>query len=124
MLSDSLGLKAKESDLEAYLSDLSPDRYKQTLQTLSIPDSKKYVSGWNLFKHKVPMWIFILTCLTLAVLAFLRNLSLIPILGVISCLYMMAQIELKNWIGFTIWLLIGLVIYFSYGRKNSRLATK
>jgi basic amino acid/polyamine antiporter, APA family len=122
MLTDSLGIKAKENDLEAYLSDLSLERYKQTLQTLSIPDSKKYVSGWNLFKHKVPMWIFILTCLTLAVLAFLRNLSLIPILGVISCLYMMAQIELKNWIGFTIWLIIGLVIYFSYGRWNSRLA--
>jgi putative Mn2+ efflux pump MntP len=50
--------------------------------------------------------------------------SLIPVLGMTSCLYMMAQIDLKNWIGFTIWLVIGLVIYFCYGYRKSKLNTK
>jgi len=35
---------------------------------------------------------------------------------------MMAQIPLHNWIGFSVWLVVGLVIYFSYGWRNSRLS--
>jgi hypothetical protein len=34
---------------------------------------------------------------------------------------MMAQIDLKNWIGFVIWLIIGLIIYFTYSYKKSKL---
>ena len=67
------------------------------------------------------MWIFIICFLVLTFLSFRWNLSLIPVLGVLSCLYMMTQIELKNWIGFGIWLVIGLVIYFTYGRYKSKL---
>jgi len=36
---------------------------------------------------------------------------------------MMAQIDLQNWIGFVIWLLIGLAIYFLYSKKHSLLNT-
>jgi hypothetical protein len=35
----------------------------------------------------------------------------------------MAQISLKNWIGFVIWLVIGLIIYFGYSFKHSNLNT-
>jgi hypothetical protein len=34
---------------------------------------------------------------------------------------MMAQIDLKNWIGFVIWLIVGLIIYFTYSYKKSKL---
>jgi APA family basic amino acid/polyamine antiporter len=80
-------------------------------------------SGWALFQHKIPMWLFSLTCITLAVLAFRHQLSLIPILGLVSCFYMMAQIPAKSWFGFFIWLVIGLFLYFGYGYKNSKLNT-
>jgi hypothetical protein len=50
-----------------------------------------------------------------------ENLSLIPLLGLVSCLYMMAELSVWNWIYFGCWLLIGLVIYFSYSRHNSKL---
>ncbi len=50
-----------------------------------------------------------------------NKLSLIPVLGIITCLYLMAQIHVRNWIGFTIWLLAGLVIYFAFSYKNSKL---
>ena len=67
------------------------------------------------------MWLFAFTCLYMVVLSYRHNLSLIPILGLISCFYMMAQIPAKSWLGFSIWLVIGLVIYFGYGVKHSKL---
>jgi basic amino acid/polyamine antiporter, APA family len=46
---------------------------------------------------------------------------LVPILGVVFCLYLMASLPFLTWIRFFVWLAIGLVIYFSYGRFHSRV---
>ncbi len=46
---------------------------------------------------------------------------LIPILGVISCIYLMAGLPGITWVRFGIWLLVGFVLYFFYGYWNSRL---
>jgi hypothetical protein len=78
--------------------------------------------GWSHFANKIPSWIFILFTIFITIMAVRHRLSLIPILGLLSCLYMMSQLALANWIYFTIWLLLGLVIYFLYGRKHSKLA--
>jgi APA family basic amino acid/polyamine antiporter len=69
----------------------------------------------------IPMWLFVILCLVLSYYSFTKNLSLIPVLGLIFCFYMMAQIHYVSWIGFVIWLVIGLGIYFSYGLYNSKL---
>lgn len=74
--------------------------------------------------HNIPMWLFAVISLYLSVQCLRKKHSLIPVLGLTSCLYMMAQIDLKNWIGFTIWLVIGLVIYFCYGYRKSKLNAK
>lgn len=71
--------------------------------------------------HAIPMIIFFIVFAVVAVLSFLRNYSLIPVLGLLSCLYMMSQLGTSNWIGFGIWLLIGLIIYFAYGYRHSKL---
>ena len=112
-------------DLEVILSNYSDneDQYQSVVNALPISDSQKYETGFSLFKHKIPMWIFLLSLIGLAVWGYRQNLSLIPMLGLISCLYMMAELSVWNWIYFTIWLLIGLVIYFGYSRKNSQLNT-
>jgi amino acid transporter len=112
-------------DLEVILSKYydNDDQYQSVINALPINDSQKYETGFSLFKHKIPMWIFLISLLGLAVWAYRQNLSLIPLLGLISCLYMMAELSVWNWIYFTIWLLIGLVIYFGYSRKNSKLNT-
>jgi amino acid transporter len=68
-----------------------------------------------------PMFIFFLVFLIMSIASFIKNLSLIPVLGLLTCLYLMAQIHIKNWIGFTVWLIIGLVIYFSYSYRHSKL---
>jgi APA family basic amino acid/polyamine antiporter len=114
---------ASITDLEALLSKYSEDEavYKNTIDNLPIDNSLKYESGFSLFKHKIPMWIFLIVLLGLTVWSFKENLSLIPLLGLVSCLYMMAELSVWNWIYFTCWLLIGLVIYFGFSRKNSKL---
>ncbi|WP_343531500.1 amino acid permease [Pedobacter sp.] len=115
-------LQGKQIDAEAYLSNLNAEQYESFLTKSSVDYHKKYESGWHLFKHKIPMWIFFIICLIITYLSISKNLSLIPVLGLISCLYMMCELELSNWIGFGIWLVVGLVIYFFYGYKNSKLA--
>ena len=46
---------------------------------------------------------------------------LIPILGVISNGYMMYKLGIWNWIRLVVWLAIGLVVYFTYSVKHSRV---
>jgi APA family basic amino acid/polyamine antiporter len=46
---------------------------------------------------------------------------LVPILGVLSCMGLMATLPADTWLRLAVWLLIGLVIYFTYGRKHSHL---
>ena len=116
-------VKDTNADLEEVLSAISQDeaRYKNVIDAMPIDDSLKYESGFALFKHKIPMWIFLISLVFFAVWSWRQNLSLIPLLGLVSCLYMMAELSVWNWIYFTIWLLIGLIIYFSFSRKNSKL---
>lgn len=73
------------------------------------------------FGQKVPSLIFWAFTVFLTVVSIPKKLSLIPSLGLLSCLYMMSEIPLQNWIYFGIWLLIGLLIYFTYSRKHSKL---
>ncbi|WP_129717777.1 amino acid permease [Pedobacter sp. SYP-B3415] len=108
-------------DAVAYLTDLKADRYAAFINQSKISQEKKYEAGWALFKHKIPMWIFLVICVVIAVLCVTHKLSLIPVLGLISCLYMMCELGISNWIGFGIWLVIGLVIYFMYGYRHSKL---
>jgi APA family basic amino acid/polyamine antiporter len=45
----------------------------------------------------------------------------LPILGVVFALYLMSDLPLDTWIRFVVWLLVGIVIYFTYGYRNSRV---
>ncbi len=114
------------TDLEALLSSLNENeiQYKAVVDSLPIDQSLKYESGFSLFKHKIPMWIFLISLVCFAVWSWKQNLSLIPLLGLVCCLYMMAELSIWNWIYFTCWLLIGLIIYFSFSHKNSKLNLK
>jgi APA family basic amino acid/polyamine antiporter len=46
---------------------------------------------------------------------------LVPILGVIANGYMMLNLGFWNWVRLVVWLVIGLVVYFAYSRKHSRV---
>jgi len=47
---------------------------------------------------------------------------LVPILGILTCLLLMFSLPAENWYRLIIWLLIGLLIYFLYGRRHSVMA--
>ncbi len=70
---------------------------------------------------KLPYFLFIGLSAIVTVLAFVKNLSLIPVLGLLSCFYLMTELGYTNWLRFLIWLIIGLVIYFTYSYRHSKL---
>ena len=49
---------------------------------------------------------------------------LVPILGVIVCVYLMSSLPFEAWIRLALWMGLGIAIYFLYGRKNSVLGKK
>ncbi|PJJ79736.1 amino acid permease [Mucilaginibacter auburnensis] len=78
-------------------------------------------SGDDLHQN-FPYFLFVILAAGLAVASFIKNLSLIPVLGLLSCFYLMSSLNYQSWIRFLIWLVIGLVIYATYSYKNSALA--
>lgn len=71
--------------------------------------------------RNLPMIAFFILTIVMTVLAFVKHLSLIPLLGLVSCCYLLTGMAVSNWKWFGVWLVIGLVIYFCYGFKNSKL---
>jgi len=47
----------------------------------------------------------------------------LPLISIGFCLVLMASLPLETWIRFFVWLAIGLVLYFGFGRKHSEFAT-
>ncbi|MBK6344651.1 MAG: amino acid permease [Bacteroidales bacterium] len=78
-------------------------------------------SFWDVFQHKIPHYSFLVVAAVVTFLAIKNQLSLIPALGLITNFYLMSQLGITNWLRFLIWLVIGLVLYFVYGAKHSRL---
>jgi basic amino acid/polyamine antiporter, APA family len=76
------------------------------------------------------LFAFVIVCAGILVLRYTRPelprpfrtpfVPLVPILGILSCGYLMKSLPPDTWIRLFIWLLIGLVIYFTYGRHHSR----
>ena len=78
--------------------------------------------SWDAVRVKVPYIIFGCLFFTMALLSFRNSYSLIPVLGFLCCSYLLCESGTSNWERFMLWLLIGMVIYFLYGRKKSKLA--
>jgi APA family basic amino acid/polyamine antiporter len=76
------------------------------------------------FGERIPYLLFILVACIIAILTYLKNWSLIPVLGFSSCLYLMTELGYTNWLRFLIWLIIGLIVYFTYSHKHSKLQQK
>jgi amino acid transporter len=78
-------------------------------------------TAWDVFKHHFPDYAFIAISVYLCVEAWKRRFSLIPCLGMLSCLYLMTEIKITGWVQFLVWMAVGLLIYFAYGVRNSKL---
>ncbi len=75
---------------------------------------------WEVFKHRIPMMAFVVTLIWLSYQAYRKSWSLIPLLGLSSCAYLMTELGWINWVRFGIWMVIGLSIYFLYGYRHSK----
>jgi APA family basic amino acid/polyamine antiporter len=84
-----------------------------------VKDAEGKITGG--FAHQIPYLTFLLATVALAVVTFQKQLSLLPVLGLIINLYLMTQLGISNWAMFSAWLVLGLGIYFGYGYKHSRL---
>ncbi len=71
--------------------------------------------------HFLPFAFFMITSVIISFFAVWRKWSLIPVLGLLTNLYLMSELGLTNWSRFGIWMGIGLLIYFAYGMFHSRL---
>ncbi|CRK51434.1 Uncharacterized amino acid permease YhdG [Rhodococcus sp. RD6.2] len=75
------------------------------------------------------LFAFVLVCVGVVVLRRTRPdlergfrvpwVPLIPILAVLACLWLMLNLSVETWIRFVVWMVIGVVVYFAYGRRHS-----
>ncbi|MFN0086160.1 MAG: amino acid permease [Blastocatellia bacterium] len=79
------------------------------------------IHGWEVIKHRIPLYLYLILAVALLVQCFRKSLSLIPVLGVLTCGYLMTELGWTNWTRFLLWLATGLVLYFLYGHQHSRL---
>lgn len=98
--------------LRAFFTDFTPsaDDLKAGIETAGA-----------VFMHRIPYFVFAVFTLVMAVLCFVKRLTLIPVLGVMCCTYLMTELGWTNWFRFGIWLVIGLVVYFLYSYSHSKL---
>ncbi|TWF96194.1 amino acid permease [Saccharopolyspora dendranthemae] len=48
----------------------------------------------------------------------------LPVITAVACLYLMSNLDVITWLRFAAWLVLGLVIYFAYGRTHAHLARR
>ncbi|MES2376177.1 MAG: amino acid permease [Bacteroidota bacterium] len=96
-----------------------PDFFKNFFGLVDVKQPN--LSKIAVLHERIPYFAFTLLVLAITALGFIKNYSLIPVLGLISCFYLMTELGTTNWLRFLIWLIIGLVVYFTYSYKNSKL---
>jgi amino acid transporter len=80
-----------------------------------------YTDFMIIIEEKPLLLFFWLIWLALSISALKYKFSLIPVLGILFNLYLMTELGMSNWLMFIIWLALGLVVYFSFSYKNSKL---
>lgn len=102
--------------------------YFPSLVNFDFSANADYIAGKLSFMDvatpQISLIVFWIACIILAIYTFFKNFSLIPLLGLTSCLYLLTGMTKINWAWFSGWLLIGLIVYFSYGKHKSKLANE
>jgi len=83
---------------------------------------KGAISYMDAATPQISLIIFWIVLIILSLLTLVKNYSLIPLMGLSTCLYLLTGMTKTNWAWFLCWLVLGLVIYFLYGYKKSKLA--
>jgi amino acid transporter len=81
-------------------------------------------SFMDLATPNISFIIFWLICITLAITTIIKKYSLIPLMGVTTCLYLLTGMTKSNWAWFLGWLVVGVILYSIYGYNKSKLALR
>jgi amino acid transporter len=81
-------------------------------------------TSWEVFSGKIPYLVFIPFSVVMIGLCIWKRLSLIPVLGVMCCAYLMTSLGWTNWYRFVGWMIIGLFFYYIYGFSHSKLSKR
>ncbi len=101
--------------------------YFTGMMNFDFSSDEDYVSGKKSFMDlaipNISLIVFWISAVLLALFTFFKKYSLIPLMGVITCMYLLTGMSKSNWVWFIGWLILGIIIYFLYGYKKSKLAT-
>jgi amino acid transporter len=107
-------------------AQLLSKKYFADLFNFDFSNNEDYVNNKISFMDaatpNISLVIFWLSAIALSVFAFIKKFSLIPLMGLITCLYLLTGMTKSNWAWFLSWLLLGIIFYFLYGYKKSKLA--
>lgn len=122
--------KKEEKSLLGFVTEKTTTPTKQQIPIIATTNGDANVtitlehqreSWFSAFSHKIPYLVFFPFLFLMTLLCIVRRLSLIPVLGVMCCTYLMTELGIVNWTRFGAWLLLGLIVYFCYGYWNSKL---
>jgi APA family basic amino acid/polyamine antiporter len=102
--------------------------YWSSLFNFDFSSNTDFTSGklsfFDLATPNISLIIFWMVLIVLSIMTLQKKYSLIPLLGLSTCLYLLTGMTKSNWVWFLGWLILGLVIYFLYGYRNSKLSNK
>ena len=100
--------------------------YFRDMFNFDFSNNTDYTSGKISFMDaaipNISLIIFWASAIILSGITFIKKYSLIPLMGLITCMYLLTGMSKNNWAWFIGWLIIGLVIYLLYGYRKSKLA--
>ncbi|MBL7704509.1 MAG: amino acid permease [Taibaiella sp.] len=65
--------------------------------------------------------LYVIAATAIVIYAAYKEYTLIPVLGLLCCMYLMIEIPANSWLVFLCWMGAGLIVYFLFGYKNSKL---
>lgn len=102
--------------------------YFRDMFNFDFSDNSDYAEGRISFMDaatpKISLIVFWCMAVVLSIIAFIKKYNLIPLMGLITCMYLLTGMTRSNWAWFIGWLILGLFVYFLYGYRHSALANK
>jgi amino acid transporter len=102
--------------------------YWATLFTFDYSENVDFISGklsfMDMATPQISLIVFWVIMILMGMLSAIKKFSLIPLMGLATCLYLLTGMTKGNWAWFLGWLILGLIFYFIYGFRKSRLAQR